>query len=88
MVLGIQPSRKLILSWADEDWITETQVTFLLDPGESNTLLTLLHTDWEHFPTKLGDTLLIHHQEGWKELLQNLKLLAENCVQSLKLNQN
>lgn len=49
-VLVIQSPRKLMLSWADEDWITETQVTFLLDSSENSTLLTLLHEGSEHFP--------------------------------------
>ncbi len=87
-VLAIQPPQELILSWADEDWSAETQVTFLLVSSDNNTLLTLAHKGWEHFPNQLGDTLLAHHQKGWTELLQNLKVLAETNNHKLQTEQN
>nr|WP_240902867.1 SRPBCC domain-containing protein [Caulobacter sp. SLTY] len=54
------PERKLTFTWDLDDWPdTETLVTFLLEPIEGGTELTLTH---EHLPTApLRDS----HQHGW-----------------------
>lgn len=85
-VLSIQPPQKLILSWADEDWSVETEVTFLVLPVEYKIRLTLLHRGWDKFPNDISTTLRTHHREGWSELLKSLKEFVETTSKHYQIH--
>jgi uncharacterized protein YndB with AHSA1/START domain len=76
-VLSLIPPQELRLSCSDEDWDIDTEVDFLLTSMKDKTQLSLFHKGWDAFSDEIGKTLQTHHQEGWLELLQGLKRLAE-----------
>jgi uncharacterized protein YndB with AHSA1/START domain len=76
-VLSLIPPQELRLSWSDEDWDNDTEVDFLLTSMKDKTQLSLFHKGWDAFSDEICKTLKTHHQEGWSELLQSLKRLAE-----------
>ena len=78
-VLGIYPPRKLQLSWTDEDWPIETEVSLELQPTRtgSGTRLALSHAGWQAFPEDDRDDLEEAHRSGWSHHLENLRTYAE-----------
>lgn len=71
-VLEIQPQRLLRLSWRDDDWPVETEVTLRLEPLESGCRLELTHNGF----SDLGPKLLFNleeYQTGWADLLEELR---------------
>ncbi|MBC8158099.1 MAG: SRPBCC domain-containing protein [Alphaproteobacteria bacterium] len=76
-VLGIDPPRKLRLSWSDEDWPIETEVSVELAATDTGTHLALSHAGWQAFPEDDRDYLVESHKAGWFHHLKNLQTYAE-----------
>lgn len=75
-VLDTVPNRLLRMTWADEDWGNETEVTLHVEPvGPGATLVTVLHRGWSGLPG--GDELLEAHRTGWRMHLEHLRRAAE-----------
>ncbi len=78
-VVAYEPSRRLGLSWRDDDWTFDTHVTFeLAEKGEGSRLL-LCHGGWKDAPQHLQDRLLSSHRQGWTHHLDNLVACAERA---------
>lgn len=75
-VLAFDPPRRLVLSWADEDWPAETRVTIALEPEGSGTRLSLAQTGWEALGGP-GAALRAAHEAGWRSHLAALRAFAE-----------
>jgi uncharacterized protein YndB with AHSA1/START domain len=76
-VLRIDPPRMLRLSWSDEDWPIETEVSVELATTPSGTRLALSHAGWQAFPEDDRDYLVEAHRTGWSQHLNNLRTYAE-----------
>lgn len=75
-VLSFSPPTELALSWADEDWPSETLVKIRLTEDRNGTTLNLSHSGWATLPNSAR--LREKHAAGWRDLLAALKKVAES----------
>jgi len=75
-VTVFDPPERLGLSWSDDDWDFETDVTFLISGEEQGSRITLCHTGWQAAPGSLREDLVASHSHGWNFHLDNLLACA------------
>ncbi|MCT7376163.1 SRPBCC family protein [Chelativorans salis] len=64
VVTRFDPQRTLAMSWADDDWPGETQVTFTVADRDGATEMTLVHSGWAIHPPERRSTLMEAHAQG------------------------
>jgi uncharacterized protein YndB with AHSA1/START domain len=72
-VIEVIPQKKLTYSWRYGGYSGISFVTFDLQKKGNQTLLKLIHTGIESFPTENPDFAMHNFEEGWSELL-NIRL--------------
>lgn len=76
LVRRILPPRLLAMSWADDDWPGETEVSFALTEKDAATELVLVHSGWDIHPQEKRKGLIEAHAQGWAGHLQRLTRYA------------
>ncbi|MGI9484488.1 MAG: SRPBCC family protein [Geminicoccaceae bacterium] len=71
-----EPPRRIVWSWADDDWPVSTQLALELRKGPAGTSLQLYHAGWNASECPRGDELRDAHEAGWRHHLQNLERYA------------
>ena len=74
-VLELIPERRLSITWTSN--MIDTKVTFLLEPFDGGTELTLIH---EHLPDEAARK---SHEEGWRGLLDKLPIFLGDAEWSI-----
>lgn len=75
-VRRFDPPRLLVMSWADDDWPGETEVSFALEEGDGRTELVLVHSGWDIHPLETRRDLMEAHAQGWGGHLERLARYA------------
>ncbi|WP_299473794.1 SRPBCC domain-containing protein [uncultured Roseibium sp.] len=76
-VQEIEVPRLLRLSWRDDDWPFETEVSLQLVERGEGSLIVLAHRGWSGAPETLRAELVSAHRGGWQHHLKNLSARAE-----------
>ncbi|MET1411491.1 SRPBCC domain-containing protein [Roseibium sp. HPY-6] len=76
-VLKIEPPHLLRLSWRDDDWRFETEVSIQLVENGEGSLIVLAHRGWSGAPETSRAELVSAHRGGWQHHLNTLSARAE-----------
>ena len=67
------PPRSLEMTWADDDWPSETQVLFTLKERDGDrSILRLEHRGWQALPAERRRRLIDEHAAGWRRHMESL----------------
>lgn len=72
----VQPPRRLVASWRDDDWPASTRVSIELAPAEPGILVRVRHEGWQALGAD-GAALAEAHAAGWRQHLADWRLQAE-----------
>lgn len=82
-VLAIEAPSCLRLSWRDDDWDFDTQVTFSLAREATGSRIELRHEGWQNAAADCQEQLLQAHRGGWAIHLGNLVAYAEQSASAV-----
>jgi uncharacterized protein YndB with AHSA1/START domain len=77
-IIEIIPEKKLSYTWAVEDMLSETLVTYELEEQDGNTKLTLSHSGWDKVTLIKPGATRNDYNGGWASVLPGLKNYVEN----------
>ncbi|UUP18760.1 SRPBCC family protein [Nitratireductor thuwali] len=77
LVTRLEPPRLLAMSWADDDWPGETEVSFALEEKDGGTQLLLVHSGWGIHPPERRSGLMEAHAQGWGGHIERLARRAQ-----------
>lgn len=74
-VIEAKLNQRIKLSWKEDTWRPDQETVLELNLSETQNglILTLIHSGWDCFPEAEKQKLLLHFNEGWDYLLNNLK---------------
>jgi uncharacterized protein YndB with AHSA1/START domain len=82
IVTKIDPPRLLAMTWRDDDWKFETNLTITVTSQRGGALISLRHIGWEGAPVEMQARLVSDHREGWSGHLRNLAACAKGLADS------
>jgi uncharacterized protein YndB with AHSA1/START domain len=81
IITAFEPPHRLAMTWKDEDWAFETEVTITIAAQQNKTLVSLRHHGWDAAPAEERDRLIAGHRSGWSRHLKSLAACAESMIE-------
>ena len=75
-VLAFEPLVRLEISWADDDWLGTTTVSFAISEAPGGVRLALVHDGWDVIAPARRKELMANHATGWNGHLRSLATYA------------
>ena len=77
-IIEIVPERKLSYTWAVENMLSETLVTYEIENLGETTKLTLTHSGWDKVTLMESPATRADYSGGWEFVIPGLKKYIEN----------
>jgi len=77
-IVEIVPEKKLTYTWAVEDMLSDTLVTYELEDLGDKTNLTLTHSGWDKVTLVKSPATRDDYNNGWEQVIPGLKKYVES----------